>query len=66
MSIRADILQAKDEYHEHMNRHKCSLIKCQEKTELWGAWMGTAGLWATEPDDDDRQREHYNKQYGIH
>jgi len=67
MSIRADILQAKDEYHKHLEEHKCGVMtRCAQRTEFWDAWMGTAEHWGIEYDDDSRQRDHYNQQFGIH
>jgi hypothetical protein len=66
VTIKADILRDKYAYIEHLGRHKCSLLKtCEERSGLLGAWMATAGLWGTEPDDDERQRDHYHEQFGA-
>lgn len=60
MSIRADILQAKWEYEQHLSEHKCSTLQpCQTRATFWNAWMGTAEMWGREPDDRRRQREHH-------
>lgn len=68
MSIRADILQAKAEYEDHVARHKCrdressiadGETPCDTRVGLIQAWFGTAGMWGREYDDDRRQREHY-------
>ena len=65
MSIIADIKQARDEHVQHLATHRCSqLQRCDIRAELWQAYMGTAALWGTEPDDDRRQREHYERNYG--
>lgn len=70
MSIIADIKQAKAEFNDHLAAHKCrsradSLsageVPCARRIELWEAYTGTAGLWGKEPDDDQRQREHYER-----
>lgn len=70
MSIIADIKQAKAEYEDHIARHKCSdrmsalsrgQEPCGKRAELLQTWFGTAGLWAMEPDDDVRQRAHFNR-----
>lgn len=70
MSIAADIKQAKAEYEDHIARHKCTdaasarrrnLEPCAQRAEMFQAWVGTAGLWWTEPDDDRRQRDHFNR-----
>lgn len=62
MTIKADILQAKWEYEQHLFHHKCStLTPCGERTEYWNAWMGTAAMWGREHDDDRRQREHFHR-----
>ena len=64
MSIVADIKQAKAELERHLSTHKCGeTTKCQERSDLRQAWYGTAGLWAAEPDDDQRQREHFERNY---
>lgn len=62
MSIIADIKGAKARYEEHVSRHKCStLVPCQQRAGLWLEYQDTAGRWGAEPDDDTRQREHYNR-----
>jgi hypothetical protein len=70
MSIIADIKQAKGAYIDHVARHKCRDAfstradggePCAVRAELIQAWSGTAGMWAKEPDDDQRQRDHYNR-----
>ena len=70
MSIVADIKQAKAEYIAHIAQHKCrdsfaaradGQEPCARRVELMQAWVGTAGLWAEEPDDDRRQREHFER-----
>jgi hypothetical protein len=64
MSIIADIKRAKAEYEGHLAKHKCSqLERCEKRAELLQAWYGTAGMWAEEPDDDRRQREHFERNY---
>ena len=64
MSIIADIKQARDEHVQHLAEHKCSqLHRCDIRAGLWQAYMGTAGLWGQEPDDDRRQREHFERNY---
>jgi len=65
MSIVADIKQARDEHVQHLATHKCSQLKrCEERAELWQAYMGTAALWGQEPDDHARQRAHYERNAG--
>lgn len=62
MSTRYDILAAKEEYNRHLDQHKCgTLTGCPQRTELWQAWMGTAGLWGMEPDDSIRQRDQFRR-----
>ena len=70
MSIIADIKRAKAELEDHVARHKCrdafSAIEagetpCTDRVELLKAYFGTAGLWGKEPDDDRRQRDHFNR-----
>jgi hypothetical protein len=70
MSIMADIKRAKAEYHDHLATHKCrdaissladNQTPCTTRMELMQAWMTTAELWGLEPDDDQRQREHFNR-----
>lgn len=70
MSIIADIKQAKATYHAHLAEHGCrdafamrrdGLEPCRTRAELIVAWTGTAGMWATEPDDETRQRDHFNR-----
>ena len=64
MSIVADIKKARDEHVQHLATHKCSQLKrCEERAELWQAYMGTAAMWGQEADDDRRQREHYERNY---
>ncbi len=64
MSIIADIKQARDEHVQHLATHKCSqLQRCDIRAGLWQAYMGTAAMWGLEPDDDRRQREHYERNY---
>lgn len=64
MSIVADIKQAKAEWEDHIARHKCTqLQQCPERAALLQAWFGTAGMWALEPDDVQRQREHFERNY---
>ena len=70
MSIVADIKQAKHEFTAHVAEHGCRATSaakadgetpCTTRVELWDAYMGTAKLWAQEPDDDARQRAHYER-----
>jgi hypothetical protein len=61
MSIIADVKQAKWEYEDHIARHKCRAGQCEKRAELIQAWFGTAGMLGLEPDDDQRQRDHYNR-----
>lgn len=70
MSIIADIRLAKAEFEDHVATHGCrptSAAKadgetpCTKRVELWEAYQGTAALWGQEPDDDRRQREHFNR-----
>lgn len=72
MSIIADIRQAKSEFTAHVAEHKCrdafsaradGQEPCAIRVELLQAFIGTAGLWGREPDDDRRQREHYERNY---
>ena len=64
MSIVADIKRAKAEYEDHLATHGCGqLSRCTARGELLQAWYGTAGLWGKEPDDDQRQREHFERNY---
>lgn len=64
MSIIADIKQAKAHYEDHLAAHKCSQLQtCSERSLLLQVWYSTAGLWGEEPDDDRRQREHYERNY---
>jgi hypothetical protein len=61
MSIIADIKKAKAEYEDHVATHKCRAGQCEKRAEMLQAWFGTAGMWALEPDDDQRQRDHFNR-----
>lgn len=62
MSIVADIKQAKAEHTQHLATHRCSQLKvCEARAELWRAYMATADQWGAEPDDDQRQREHFER-----
>ena len=70
MSIIADIRVAKAEYEDHVATHKCSdatsarsrgETPCSKRVELLQAYFGTAGMWGQEPDDDRRQRDHFNR-----
>lgn len=70
MSIIADIKQAKEEFTSHVAVHGCRATSadiadgktpCDKRVELWQAYMGTAGLWGQEHDDDRRQRDHFNR-----
>ncbi len=64
MSIIADIKMARDEHTQHLATHKCSqLQKCDIRAELWQAYMTMADMWGLEADDDQRQREHYERNY---
>lgn len=70
MSIIADIKQAKAEFNAHLAAHKCPSralaladgeTPCARRMELWDAYIATVSLWGREPDDDSRQREHYER-----
>ena len=62
MSIKADILKAKAVHGDHVATHKCSTLKpCKERAELWLEYMDVARRWGREPDDDARQRAHYER-----
>lgn len=62
MSIVADIKQARDDHTRHLATHKCSqLVQCPERSKLWRVYMATADQWGAEPDDDQRQREHFER-----
>lgn len=70
MSIIADIKRAKAEYVAHVAEHKCrdafsaradNQEPCSVRAELIRAWSGTAGMWGREPDDDARQRAHFER-----
>jgi len=62
MTIRADILAARGAYEDHVARHHCSMLThCEQRRHFWNAWMDTARQWGQDSDDDDRQREHYQR-----
>lgn len=73
MSIVADIKQAKAAFEHHVATHHCrdnfsswnaGQEPCFTRLELMHAWFGTAHMWGEEPDDDRRQREHYERNVG--
>lgn len=74
MSIAADIKQARAEFDSHIAVHGCrpataaladNQVPCPERLDLWQAYVGSphsaAGRWFQEPDDDRRQREHFER-----
>lgn len=76
MSIAADIRQAKAEFEDHVARHGCRPMMavvadpnggevCQERIDLLQAYVASpvsaAARWGKEPDDDRRQREHFER-----
>jgi hypothetical protein len=55
MTIRADILEARDKYTRHVSRHKCCVGDgCTVRIAFWHAYMGTADMWGRETDDAER------------
>lgn len=65
MSIAADIKREREIFEDHVARHKCrpaaSGERCEQRVELWEQYIGTAALWGQEPDDEQRQRDHFNR-----
>jgi hypothetical protein len=58
----ADIKQAKAVHTHHLATHRCgALTRCPERAELWKAYMATADHWGADPDDDQRQRDDFNR-----
>jgi hypothetical protein len=64
MSTRFDILGTKAEFEEHVSSHHCRTGECPERLTRWNAYIGTAARWATEPGDDERQRQQFTSQQG--
>lgn len=70
MSIVADIKRAKALFDDHVAVHGCrpaAAIEaeggepCTLRIALWLEYQDVAGRWGREPDDDRRQREHYDR-----
>lgn len=73
MSIIADIKRAKAEFEHHVATHKCRHATvaeadgqewCRERIDLWVKYMVTAHFWGLSPDDEIRQRRHYERNVG--
>lgn len=48
MSSIEAIKAAKGEFTGHIEQHKCRAGQCQQRQDLWLAYMATADLWGKE------------------
>lgn len=70
MSIAADIKQARAAFEDHVATHKCrpavscwndNQDPCDLRATLWLVYMKVAARWGQEPTDEQRQRDHFNR-----
>ena len=60
MTIRADLIQAKQVFETHVAAHKCMTGRgCPERKRLWLEAMKVAERWGLDPDDKARAAAFY-------
>ena len=68
MTSKADILNAKAAYEEHVSAHKCRSgagagqpAKCAMRVELWRKYMRCCHMWGLEDGDPCPAPKHFRK-----